>query len=54
MTNHVISDRLFIGDFAAIRDAYRVGEGNSTIRAACERQVGLFVCFGSVQSRRLR
>lgn len=41
MTNHVISDHLFTGDFATIRDAYRVGEGNSTIREACERKVGL-------------
>ena len=39
MTNHIISDELFAGEFATIRDAYRVGEGNSTIRAMCEDQV---------------
>ncbi|CAM9213547.1 unnamed protein product, partial [Laminaria digitata] len=39
MTNHVVSDELFSGEFAEIRDAYRVGEGNSTIRDECEKQV---------------
>lgn len=39
MINHVVSDELFAGEFATIRDAYRVGDGNSTIRATCEDQV---------------
>ena len=42
MTNHVVSDQLYTGEFAAIRDAYRLGEGNSTIRAECDNQVLIF------------
>lgn len=44
MTNHVVSDELFTGEFAAVRDAYRVGEGNSTMRAECENQVCCSCC----------
>ncbi|CAN0256736.1 unnamed protein product [Pylaiella littoralis] len=36
MTNHVIADQLFAGEYKEIRDAYRVGEGNATIRAECQ------------------
>lgn len=39
MTNHAVADELYTGDFATIRDAYRVGDGNSTIRAQCENEV---------------
>ncbi|CAN0256673.1 unnamed protein product [Pylaiella littoralis] len=38
MTNHVIADQLFTGEYSDIRDAYRVGEGNATIRAECQRE----------------
>lgn len=39
MTTHVIDDTKYRGSFAEMRDAYRVGEGNNAIRAACESQV---------------
>lgn len=39
MTSHAVADELYTEEFAIIRDAYRVGEGNSTVRAECERQV---------------
>lgn len=39
MTNHAIADELFQGEYKEIRAAYRVGEGNATIRAACQREV---------------
>eukprot|EP00903_Cladosiphon_okamuranus_P016927 g15603.t1 len=39
MTNHVVADELYTGDFAAVIAAYRVGEGNSTLRGKCESQV---------------
>ena len=46
MTNHAVADELFTGEFKAIRAAYREGEGNATIRAACQREVGaLFISF---------
>lgn len=48
MTNHVVSDNLFVRDFATIRDAYRVGEGNSTIRAECENQVCMVCMYGTL------
>lgn len=56
MTNHVVADQLYTGDFATIRDAYRVGEGNSTIRAECDRQViwswcGIYVAVLLVSGR---
>ncbi|CAM9288249.1 unnamed protein product [Scytosiphon promiscuus] len=35
-TNHAIADELFEGDYKAIHEAYRVGEGNATIRAECQ------------------
>lgn len=39
MTSHAVVDELYTGAYAAVRDAYRVGEGNSTIRGECESQV---------------
>ena len=50
MTNHVVADQLYTRDFAVIRDAYRVGEGNSTIRAECDSQVIGFVAENQYQS----
>lgn len=40
MTSHAVADELYTGEFAAVRDAYRVGEGDSTIRGECESRVG--------------
>lgn len=40
MTNHAIADQLFTDEYKDIRAAYRVGEGNATIRAECQREVG--------------
>ncbi len=39
MTSHAVADEKYTKEFATIRDAYRVGEGNVTIRGECERQV---------------
>lgn len=39
MTSHAVADEKYTQAFATIRDAYRVGEGNSTLRGECERQV---------------
>lgn len=39
MTSHTVADAVYTGDFAAVRDAYRLDPGDSTIRAACESQV---------------
>ncbi|CAM9288323.1 unnamed protein product [Scytosiphon promiscuus] len=35
-TNHAIADELYEDDFKTIHEAYRVGEGNATIRAECQ------------------
>lgn len=40
MTSHAVADELYTEDYAMVRDAYRVGKGNSTVRGECERQVG--------------
>lgn len=39
MTTHTVADEVFNGAFAAMRDAYRLEPGNSTIREACHSQV---------------
>ena len=39
MTSHAVADEKYTHEFATIRDAYRVGAGNSTLRAVCEGQV---------------
>ena len=50
MTNHAVADELFTGEFKAIRAAYREGEGNATIRAACQREVGVRCSFPFLSS----
>lgn len=39
MTSHTVADKLYTEEFARIRDAYRVGEGDGAIRGECEGQV---------------
>lgn len=39
MTSHAVADELYTGDFADIRDAYRLPDGDSAVVAECERQV---------------
>lgn len=47
MTSHVVADELYTGDFAAVRDAYRVGEGDGRLRGECETQVCRWFELGS-------
>eukprot|EP00903_Cladosiphon_okamuranus_P016931 g15607.t1 len=48
MTNHVIADELYGGEYKDIVAAYREEDGNATIRAACQRENNVQVREASV------
>lgn len=45
MTNHIIANELYADEFEDIVAAYRKGEGNANIRAACQGEVSAVLVF---------